>query len=148
MALISQFVKMGLMASEVGRCYCPCKWGRARKCAEDMAKELISILEELQQTLGENQSGVSLLTRIWMLLVNGCLTQNTPIYGCKTGFTIHLMSQICLKEKDWLLLKKIQISPDDVLAVGDALNDISMFEYLGRSVAVGGCFQELAMWLT
>jgi hydroxymethylpyrimidine pyrophosphatase-like HAD family hydrolase len=38
----------------------------------------------------------------------------------------------------------MQIRPDEVLAIGDAPNDISMFELVGHSVAVGGCFEELA----
>ena len=36
------------------------------------------------------------------------------------------------------------ISPDEVLAVGDAPNDIPMFQLVGHSVAVGGCFDSLA----
>ena len=41
-------------------------------------------------------------------------------------------------------LDKLGISAEDVLAIGDAPNDISMFEYVGHSIAFGGSFEELA----
>ena len=36
-------------------------------------------------------------------------------------------------------LEKMGVSAEDILAVGDAPNDIPMFELVGQSVAVGGC---------
>jgi len=41
-------------------------------------------------------------------------------------------------------LQKIGIEAKDVLAGGDAPNDIPMFELVGQSVAIGGCFDSLA----
>jgi len=41
-------------------------------------------------------------------------------------------------------LQKIGIKVNDVLAVGDATNDIPMFELVGQSVAIGGYFDSLA----
>ena len=63
----------------------------------------------------------------------------------KTGFAIHLMEpQLSKGEGLSIALEKMNISPDDVLAIGDAPNDVSMFELVGHSIAVGGCFEELA----
>tara|TARA_B100001094_G_scaffold312870_1_gene350035 strand:+ start:7372 stop:8100 length:729 start_codon:yes stop_codon:yes gene_type:complete len=63
----------------------------------------------------------------------------------KTGFAIHLMEpQLSKAQGLKVALKRMGISPSDVLAVGDAPNDISMFEFVGHSIAVGGCFEELA----
>ena len=108
-------------------------------------KKLISILGELQQTLGENQSGVSLLKNLDAVSEWVSNSKYSDLTVVKTGFAIHLMEPNLSKGEGLAVaLEKMQISPDDVLAVGDAPNDISMFEYLGRSVAVGGCFQELA----
>ena len=63
----------------------------------------------------------------------------------KTGFAIHLMEPQLSKAQGLdVALERIGIEANDVLAIGDAPNDISMFEYVGHSVAVGGCFDELA----
>ncbi len=63
----------------------------------------------------------------------------------RTGFAIHLMEpQLSKKEGLAVALDKLDIKPSEVLAIGDAPNDISMFEYVGHSIAVGGCFDELA----
>ena len=63
----------------------------------------------------------------------------------KTGFAIHLMEpQLSKGEGLSIALEKMNISPDEVLAIGDAPNDVSMFELVGHSIAVGGCFDELA----
>ncbi len=64
----------------------------------------------------------------------------------KTGFAIHLMEpQLSKAQGLEVALGKMGIEAKDVLAIGDAPNDISMFEYVGHSVAVGGCFAELAL---
>ncbi|MBT4066457.1 MAG: phosphoglycolate phosphatase [Euryarchaeota archaeon] len=63
----------------------------------------------------------------------------------KTGFAIHLMEpQISKAQGLTIALEKMGILPADVLAIGDAPNDISMFNLVGHSIAVGGCFEELA----
>ncbi|MBA89003.1 MAG: phosphoglycolate phosphatase [Euryarchaeota archaeon] len=63
----------------------------------------------------------------------------------KTGFAIHLMEPHLSKGSGLLVaLEKFGLSAEDVLAVGDAPNDIPMFQIVGHSVAVGGCFDELA----
>ena len=63
----------------------------------------------------------------------------------KTGFAIHLMEPHLSKGEGLkVALQNMGISPDDILAVGDAPNDIPMFELVGHSVAVGGCFNSLA----
>ena len=41
-------------------------------------------------------------------------------------------------------LEKMNLEASEILAIGDAPNDISMFNLVGHSVAVGGCFEELA----
>jgi len=63
----------------------------------------------------------------------------------RTGFAIHVMDP-CLSKGQGLaeVLDRLDLSPDDVLAVGDAPNDLSMFELVGWSIAVGGAFPEVA----
>ena len=54
---------------------------------------------------------------------------------------IHLMEPHLSKGEGLkVALEKMSMSPNDILAVGDAPNDIPMFELVGQSVAVGGCF--------
>ena len=63
----------------------------------------------------------------------------------RTGFAIHLMEPHLSKGEGLkVALEKMGLSPGDVLAVGDAPNDIPMFQLVGHSVAVGGCFDSLA----
>lgn len=62
----------------------------------------------------------------------------------RTGFAIHLTEPHLTKgEGLQLALDRIGISPDEVLAIGDAPNDIPMFELVKHSVAVGGSFESL-----
>ena len=59
----------------------------------------------------------------------------------RTGFAIHLMEpQLSKGEGLRLLFERMGWSLDDALCVGDAPNDLSMFETLHWSVAVGGAF--------
>lgn len=62
----------------------------------------------------------------------------------RTGFAIHVMDP-CLSKGQGLsaVLERLGVAAEDVLAVGDAPNDLSMFELVGWSVAVGGAFPEL-----
>lgn len=62
----------------------------------------------------------------------------------RTGFAIHVMDP-CLSKGQGLsaVLERLGVAPEDVLAVGDAPNDLSMFELVGWSVAVGGAFPEV-----
>lgn len=63
----------------------------------------------------------------------------------RTGFAIHLMEPHLSKGEGLAVaLAKIGLDASEILAVGDAPNDISMFEYVGHTVAVGGSFEELA----
>ena len=63
----------------------------------------------------------------------------------KTGFAIHLMEPHLSKGEGLkIALDKMGLDAKDVLAVGDAPNDIPMFNLVGHSVAVGGCFESLA----
>ena len=63
----------------------------------------------------------------------------------KTGFAIHLMEPHLSKGEGLsIALERMNLEPSEILAVGDAPNDISMFNLVGHSVAVGGCFEELA----
>jgi phosphoglycolate phosphatase (TIGR01487 family) len=72
-------------------------------------------------------------------------SQYADLSVVKTGFAIHLMEPHLSKGEGLsIALDKMQIRPDEVLAIGDAPNDLSMFELVGHSVAVGGCFEELA----
>mgnify|MGYP006253855985 FL=1 len=145
----------GPMVCENGGVVWHPKWGdpivrangeRARKCAEDMAKE-IDIDPRGITTNTWRESEWCLFTHENLDAVSEWVSNSkySDLTVVKTGFAIHLMEPNLSKGEGLAVaLEKMQISPDDVLAVGDAPNDISMFEYLGRSVAVGGCFQELA----
>ncbi|MDP6869887.1 MAG: phosphoglycolate phosphatase [Candidatus Poseidoniaceae archaeon] len=63
----------------------------------------------------------------------------------KTGFAIHLMeSHLSKGEGLKVVLDKLGLAPSEILAIGDAPNDISMFKNVGHSIAVGGCFNEVA----
>ncbi len=145
----------GPMVCENGGVVWHPKWGdpivrangeRARKCAEDMAKE-IDIDPRGITTNTWRESEWCLFTHENLDAVSEWVSNSkySDLTVVKTGFAIHLMEPNLSKGEGLAVaLEKMQISPDDVLAVGDAPNDISMFEYLGRSVAVGGCFQDLA----
>ena len=62
----------------------------------------------------------------------------------RTGFAIHLMEpQLSKGEGLKVILDKMGITESDLLVVGDAPNDISMFELANWSVAVGGAFEEI-----
>jgi phosphoglycolate phosphatase (TIGR01487 family) len=62
----------------------------------------------------------------------------------RTGFAIHLMEPWINKGEGLAkALEIMNISPRDVLAIGDAPNDISMFELVHHSIAVGGSFSAL-----
>ena len=59
----------------------------------------------------------------------------------RTGFAVHLMEpHISKGEGLRFLFERMGWSPEEALCVGDAPNDLSMFEFLHWSVAVGGAF--------
>ena len=63
----------------------------------------------------------------------------------RTGFAIHLMDPVLSKGAGLqALAQRHGWSLDGLLAVGDAPNDLSMFEVARWSVAVGGAFPEVA----
>ena len=60
----------------------------------------------------------------------------------RTGFAIHLMEPHLSKGTGLeVMFKKMGWSPEDLLCVGDAPNDLPMFEYAHWSIAVGGAFE-------
>ena len=60
----------------------------------------------------------------------------------RTGFEIHLMEPHLSKGTGLeVMFKKMGWSPEDLLCVGDAPNDLPMFEYAHWSIAVGGAFE-------
>lgn len=63
----------------------------------------------------------------------------------KTGFAIHLMEpQLSKGSGLQIILKRMGLTAEDLLCVGDAPNDLSMFEIARWSVAVGGSFAYVA----
>ena len=63
----------------------------------------------------------------------------------KTGFAIHLMEpQLSKGSGLQIILKRMGLTAEDLLCVGDAPNDLSMFEIAHWSVAVGGAFVYVA----
>tara|TARA_B110000444_G_scaffold257764_1_gene296978 strand:- start:5298 stop:6176 length:879 start_codon:yes stop_codon:yes gene_type:complete len=62
----------------------------------------------------------------------------------RTGFAIHLMEPHLSKGTGLeVMFDKMGWSADDVLCVGDAPNDLPMFEFARWSVAVGGAFDSV-----
>ncbi len=111
----------------------------------------------LEDKLGLDSKGIT--TNVWresewclfpdedLAAINELISKSeySDLLVVKTGFAIHLMEPHLSKAEGLLIaLDKIGIKPEEVLAIGDAPNDISMFELVGHSVAVGGCFEELA----
>lgn len=119
---------------------------RARKCAQEMALE-IDIDPQGITTNAWRESEWCLFTSENLDEVNNWVENSdySDLSVVKTGFAIHLMEPHLSKGEGLkVALGKIGVSPEDVLAVGDAPNDIPMFELVGHSVAVGGCFDSLA----
>ena len=119
---------------------------RARKCAIDMAKE-IEIDPEGITTNAWRESEWCLFTDEDLDAVNRWVSNSeySDLSVVRTGFAIHLMEPHLSKGEGLkVALEKMGISPGEVLAVGDAPNDIPMFQLVGHSVAVGGCFDSLA----
>lgn len=111
----------------------------------------------LEDRLGLDSKGIT--TNVWresewclfpdedLAAINELISNSeySDLLVVKTGFAIHLMEPHLSKAEGLLIaLDKIGIKPEEVLAIGDAPNDISMFKLVGHSVAVGGCFEELA----
>ena len=119
---------------------------RAKKCAQDMAKH-IDIDPEGITTNAWRESEWCLFKHEDLDAVNDWVSNSeySDLAVVKTGFAIHLMEPHLSKGEGLkVALQNMGISPDDILAVGDAPNDIPMFELVGHSVAVGGCFNSLA----
>ena len=145
----------GPMVCENGGVVWHPKWGepivradgaRARKCADEMAK-VIDIDPIGITTNAWRESEWCLFVEEDLNLINQWVNNSeySDLSVVRTGFAIHLMEPHLSKGEGLkVALEKMGISPDDVLAVGDAPNDIPMFELVGHSVAVGGCFDSLA----
>ena len=119
---------------------------RAKKCAQDMAKH-IHIDPEGITTNAWRESEWCLFKHEDLDAVNDWVSNSeySDLAVVKTGFAIHLMEPHLSKGEGLrVALQNMGLSPDDILAVGDAPNDIPMFELVGHSVAVGGCFNSLA----
>ena len=81
-------------------------------------------------------------------LKNCSSSQWSHLSVIKTGFAIHLIKPQLSKGSGLkIILNKMNLSVDDLLCVGDAPNDLSMFEIANWSVAVGGAFLMLARLL-
>ena len=119
---------------------------RARKCAQDMALDL-DIDPEGITTNAWRESEWCLFKDEDLDAVNNWVSNSeySDLSVVRTGFAIHLMDPHLSKGEGLkVALEKMGLSPEDVLAVGDAPNDIPMFQLVGHSVAVGGCFDSLA----
>ena len=78
------------------------------------------------------------LEKITQLISN---SQWSHLSVIRTGFAIHLMEPQLSKGSGLkIILSKMGLTADDLLCVGDAPNDLSMFELSRWSVAVGGAF--------
>ena len=119
---------------------------RAKECAQKMAEDIEIDAEGITtNTWRESEWCLHAhedldAVRKWVANSN-----YSDLRVVKTGFAIHLMEPHLSKAEGLkFALEKMGISPQDILAVGDAPNDIPMFKFVGRSVAVGGCFDSLA----
>ncbi len=82
-----------------------------------------------------------------LISITRCIEESeySDLSVVKTGFAIHLMEPHLDKGSGLkIALEKMGLSAEEILAVGDAPNDIPMFAIVGHSVAVGGCFEDLA----
>ena len=62
----------------------------------------------------------------------------------RTGFAIHLMEPHLSKGEGLkVLFERMGWALEDALCVGDAPNDLSMFDVIAWSVAVGGAFESV-----
>ena len=119
---------------------------RARQCAIEMSNQ-INIDAEGITTNAWRESEWCLFADEDLDSVNSWVTNSdySDLSVVRTGFAIHIMEPHLSKGEGLkVALQKIGIEAKDVLAVGDAPNDIPMFELVGHSVAVGGCFDSLA----
>ena len=145
----------GPMVCENGGVVWHPKWGepivradgeRARNCANEMAKE-IDIDSQGITTNAWRESEWCLFANEDLDAVNEWVSKSefSDLSVVKTGFAIHLMEPHLSKGEGLkVALEKMGLSPEDVLAIGEAPNDIPMFNLVGHSVAVGGCFESLA----
>ncbi len=119
---------------------------RARECAIKMAQD-IDIDAQGITTNAWRESEWCLFADEDLDAVNKWVANSeySDLSVVRTGFAIHLMEPNLSKGEGLkVALEKMGLSPEDVLAVGDAPNDIPMFQLVGHSVAVGGCFDSLA----
>ena len=119
---------------------------RARECATKMAQD-IEIDPKGITTNAWRESEWCLFADEDLDAVNNWVSNSiySDLSVVRTGFAIHLMEPHLSKGEGLkVALEKMGLSPEDVLAVGDAPNDIPMFQLVGHSVAVGGCFDALA----
>ena len=119
---------------------------RALQCAIDMSK-MIDVDAKGITTNAWRESEWCLFADEDLDSVNSWVTNSeySDLSVVRTGFAIHIMEPHLSKGEGLkVALQRIGIDAKDVLAVGDAPNDIPMFELVGQSVAVGGCFDSLA----
>ena len=119
---------------------------RARECAREMSNQ-INIDAEGITTNAWRESEWCLFADEDLDSVNSWVlnSEYSDLSVVRTGFAIHIMEPHLSKGEGLkVALQQIGIDAKDVLAVGDAPNDIPMFELVGQSVAVGGCFDSLA----
>ncbi len=119
---------------------------RARQCAIEMSNQ-INIDAEGITTNAWRESEWCLFADEDLDSVNSWVlnSEYSDLSVVRTGFAIHIMEPHLSKGEGLkVALQQIGIDAKDVLAVGDAPNDIPMFELVGQSVAVGGCFDSLA----
>jgi hypothetical protein len=121
--------------------------GRSKDAAEMLAENIPNIDSKGITTNAWRESEWCLNPDEDINAINAAIADSeySNLATVKTGFAIHLMEPHISKGQGLsIALEKIGIDPIDVLAVGDAPNDISMFDLVGHSVAVGGCFESLA----
>ena len=119
---------------------------RASQCAIEMSNQ-INIDAEGITTNAWRESEWCLFADEDLDSVNSWVSNSeySDLSVVRTGFAIHIMEPHLSKGEGLkVALQQIGIDAKDVLAVGDAPNDIPMFELVGQSVAVGGCFDSLA----
>lgn len=120
---------------------------RARAAAEWLADRIDGLDAEGIESNAWRQSEWCLRVREDADLIRAHLSASewSDLIVVRTGFAIHLTEPGLDKAAGLrIACSMMGIDVGDVLAVGDAPNDIPMFEICGHSVAVGGAFEAAA----
>ena len=120
--------------------------GEAKNCAHWLSQQIPGLDPQGIETNTWRESEWCRFTHEDLELVKQKVAESawSHLSVVKTGFAIHLMEPHLSKgEGIKVILEKMDLEPSDLLVVGDAPNDLPMFELAHWSVAVGGAFESV-----